>query len=127
VWRYGRTYPNGINDDVLSCVKHPSQFHCNFAFDGKRLQALLNVVPRESVLIIPNEAMQKQQQQAMDIIWDHIGGEREPLVEWHGNNGRQHMANTYMNISQDVRGKMQSYFNDDVKLLQTLVGRKFSW
>jgi thiazole synthase ThiGH ThiG subunit len=40
-------------------------------FDGKRLQALLNVVPRESVLIIPNEAFQKQQQQAMDMVRMH--------------------------------------------------------
>jgi hypothetical protein len=79
-------------------------------------------MPRESVLIIPNKASQNQQQQAMDVVWNHVVGKREPLVEWHGNNGRQRMAKNHMNASQDVRGEMQTCFNDGVKLLQKLVG-----
>lgn len=95
---------------------------------GRNLQSLLEVVkdPRQ-VLVIQTDALRRDAQHVLDDVMEHIGGNRKLVDTIHANNGKQKNGYEYQTISNETRHELQMMFHADVKLLEALLGRSFSW
>lgn len=96
---------------------------------GRNLRNLLQVVndPKQ-VLVIQMDAMKRDPQQVMDNVMDHIGGHRMKRVDAiHANNGKSKGVYEYQFVSDETTEELQEIFTNDVKLLESLLGRTFPW
>jgi hypothetical protein len=96
---------------------------------GRNLRNLLQVVndPKQ-VLVIPMDAMKRDPQQVMGNVMDHIGGHRMQRVDAiHANNGKSKGVYEYQFVSDETKKELQEIFTNDVKLLESLLGRTFPW
>jgi hypothetical protein len=96
---------------------------------GRNLRNLLQVVndPKQ-VLVIPMDAMKRDPQQVMGNVMDHIGGHRMQRVDAiHANNGKSKGVYEYQFVSDETKKELQEIITNDVKLLESFLGRTFPW
>jgi hypothetical protein len=134
-----------------------SGFEGSLSYQGENLANLLSVIPDPSdVLIIPMESMSTPQtmQGVADAVSDHVGAERWKVSDNHNskntssnnnssssnnvlhlNNGNKKSdgnssassSNQYATLSNATTESLRNFFRKDVKLLEELVGKRFSW
>ncbi|GFH44260.1 predicted protein [Chaetoceros tenuissimus] len=104
---------------------------------GKALQNLLSVVkdPKQ-ILIIPMESISLDTQGVIDAVMDHVGGQRWKRNETEAANPGYAIMNRgdvvtekykYVTLTQDTTEILRNALRQDVLLLESLVGKQFSW
>lgn len=119
-----------VQQSIKSAAKKSSRDPLLFLSKfGEALENLLKVVKnRSQILVILSEAMHEDNdvQKTFDAINDHIGSKRRKLMKVaHAN--RFNDNSDYQTIDNETREQMQAFFEKDVELLESLVGRRMPW
>jgi hypothetical protein len=129
-WRgRNRSLPDGFMDQAArKLLQQAASPTIQLSMFGQNLQSLLQVVkdPRQ-ILVIQTDALKRNAQQVVDDVMEHIGGKRKMVDTIHANNGKQKNGYEYQTISNETRLELQKMFDGDVKLLEALLGKTFSW
>ena len=97
---------------------------------GAALKNLLSVIkdPKQ-ILIIPMESISINADGVIDAIMDHVGGRRWKRNETEG--FKMNVGSTekykYVTLSHDTTEILRNKLRQDVLLLESLVGKRFSW
>ena len=100
------------------------------ARQGAALKNLLSVIKdQKQILIIPMESISINADGVIDAIMDHVGGRRWKRNETEG--VKMNMGSTgnyqYVTLSHNTTEILRNKLRQDVLLLESLVGKRFSW
>ncbi len=105
--------------------------YSRLSLQGHALKNLLDVVKDPSmILIVPMESMKINPQGVVDAVMDHVGGDRWSYDEKEDtvlNRGNSTEGYKYQYLSDGTRDALRDIFREDVQLLESLVGKNFSW
>ncbi len=102
---------------------------------GVQLKTLLSVVkdPKQ-ILVIPMESLSLNAEGVIDAIMDHVEGRRWKRNETEVRNPDSMKMNVgstdkykYVDLSYNTTEMLRNEFRQDVLLLESLVGKRFSW
>ncbi len=120
----------GSKMNIEEAAKRPSGWGLTLAKQGEALKNLLSVVKDPTqILIIPMESISLNGQGVIDAIMDFVDGRRWKRNETDGlhvNNGKEGTYN-YVTLSPNTTEILRNKFRQDVQLLESLVGKRFSW
>lgn len=123
-----------MNIEVAAKIKH-SNFGINLVRQGAQLKTLLSVVkdPKQ-ILIIPMESISINAEGVIDAVMDHVEGRRWKRNETEVRNPDSVKMNVgsadkykYVTVSDNTTEILRNEFRQDVLLLESLVGKRFSW
>eukprot|EP00573_Skeletonema_grethae_P004538 CAMPEP_0201697530 /NCGR_PEP_ID=MMETSP0578-20130828/11367_1 /ASSEMBLY_ACC=CAM_ASM_000663 /TAXON_ID=267565 /ORGANISM="Skeletonema grethea, Strain CCMP 1804" /LENGTH=373 /DNA_ID=CAMNT_0048183719 /DNA_START=194 /DNA_END=1316 /DNA_ORIENTATION=- len=112
-----------------------SGFGMNLVRQGAQLKTLLSVVkdPKQ-ILIIPMESISLNAEGVIDAVMDHVEGRRWKRNETEARNPGSVKMNVgttdkykYVTVSDNTTEILRNEFRQDVLLLESLVGKRFSW
>ena len=124
----------GSRMNIEEAAKRPSGLGRRLAMQGEALKNLLSVVkdPKQ-ILIIPMESISLNAEGVIDAIMDHVDGRRWKRNETEVMNPNSLKVNVgstddkYVTLSQNTTEILRNKFRQDVQLLESLVGKRFSW
>ena len=125
----------GSKMNIEEAAKKPSGFGMSLVKQGEALKNLLSVVKDPTqILIIPMESISLNAEGVIDAIMDFVDGRRwnrdeTEVADPHSlkmNVGRTN-TNKYVTVSQNTTEILRNKFRQDVQLLESLVGKRFSW
>lgn len=112
-----------------------SSFANNLVRQGAQLKTLLSVVkdPKQ-ILIIPMESISINAEGVIDAVMDHVEGRRWKRNETEVRDPGSVKVNVgstdkykYVTVSDNTTEILRNEFRQDVLLLESLVGKRFSW